>query len=227
MAVFFNKNKINMSMIKLRQTKHEVIATIGRRTGQRKKIATIAVYIPPWYNAYQNRSVLDFISESITAIKRKYNNPHIIVAGDFNQGKIRDSVKKHPDIKVIPNEATRNNEELDQVATSLWDVVVDKGTIELISTPDGVTSDHRVVQMSFRMPRVSSYEIQKYSNRLITDEGCLRFGQWARSQSWGKVLGDRPVSEAVENLHKLFEEGMDVSFEKKRNGQRKRVNQFG
>ena len=56
-AICYNSERIQMSHAKLPPSKHEVLATIGRRVGQRRKIVCIVVYIPPHYNAEQNRSL--------------------------------------------------------------------------------------------------------------------------------------------------------------------------
>ena len=46
-AVIYRKDRIEMSIVKIPKTEYEIMATIGRRPSQRKKILTIAAYFPP------------------------------------------------------------------------------------------------------------------------------------------------------------------------------------
>ena len=46
-AICFKNSLIDMSRIKLPPTKHEIVGAIGRRVGQRRKFAVLAVYLPP------------------------------------------------------------------------------------------------------------------------------------------------------------------------------------
>lgn len=65
--------------------KYEIVAAIGRRTGQRRKVAVIGAYLPPAMKAEQVKQCLREINDSIVHVKQKYADPYIIVAGDFNK----------------------------------------------------------------------------------------------------------------------------------------------
>lgn len=82
-AICYNKNTIDMCKAKIPPTKHEVFAAVGRRMGQRRKIVALAVYIPPWYNAEQNRSLFNYTNDAILALRSKYDDPIIIMGGGF------------------------------------------------------------------------------------------------------------------------------------------------
>ena len=70
-AICYAPARIQMSRIKLPPTKNEIIAAIGRRVGQRRKIAVIAVYLPPAMRADQIRRCLKDTNDSILHIKHK------------------------------------------------------------------------------------------------------------------------------------------------------------
>ena len=72
MAICFNKNTVAFCKAKIPPSKHETYAAIGRRAGQRRKIAVLIVYIPPSYNAEQNRSLYNHVNDAVLAIKSKY-----------------------------------------------------------------------------------------------------------------------------------------------------------
>ena len=84
-AICYEPARSQMSRIKLPPTKNEIIAAIGRRVGQRRKIAVIAVYLPPAMRADQIRRCLKDTNDSILHIKHKYADPYILLAGDFNK----------------------------------------------------------------------------------------------------------------------------------------------
>ena len=64
-AVVFNKNVIQMTRARLPQSKFEVVAAVGRRTGQWKKIVAVTVYIPPWYPAERSRKALRYVNDCL------------------------------------------------------------------------------------------------------------------------------------------------------------------
>ena len=80
-AIGFNTKKIEMSKAKIPPNKHEIYAAIGRRRGQRRKIAVLVVYIPPSYNAERTRSLYRATNDALMAIQNKYAN--ILLGGRF------------------------------------------------------------------------------------------------------------------------------------------------
>ena len=46
-AICYRTDKIQMSKAKIPPTKHEIYAAVGRRTGQRRKLVAVVIYIPP------------------------------------------------------------------------------------------------------------------------------------------------------------------------------------
>ena len=102
-AVCYRTDRVQFTKAKILPSNHEIFAVIGRRTGQRKKIAVIVVYVPPHYNADQNRSLYKATNNAIHAIKSKYDDPYIIYGGDFNRRSLalsacdpRDQANNHP-----------------------------------------------------------------------------------------------------------------------------------
>ena len=160
-AVCFNTERIQLVKAKLPPTKHEVMAAVGRRTGQRRKVVFIVVYIPPYYNAEQNRSLFRYTNDAVLKIKSKYDDPYIVYGGDFNRRNFRASVVDYPDIREIHTQATRGNAVLDIIASNMNDTLIDCGVSEAIVTEEGVETDHLTVFATFRMPRVPNYNIEE------------------------------------------------------------------
>ena len=214
LAICYNSKKIQMSKAKIPPSKHEIFAAVGRRVGQRRKIVTIVVYVPPWYNAQQNRSLYNATNESILATKRKYSDPYIVIAGDFNRRNMLEATRDYPDIKTIRTGPTRGDSTLDLIATNFNESLIDFGTTSPVYSADQVESDHMTVFAQFRMQKVPSYEIQKYSYYHMSEEGHNRFKEWAERQSWTEVTRHGlNVSKRVEILHNMFKEAMDQCYE--------------
>ena len=154
-----NNNCVSMSKCHIPNSKYEVIAAIGRRTGQRKKILVIAAYIPPSYTAEENKSCIEYLSDTITSLKNRYNDPHIFVGVDFNKRDINKTVKDYPDLRTVQTGPTRGNAVLDIIATSAHKELIEAETFPPVENEDGTPSDHRVVLMCVRMPRVPSYTV--------------------------------------------------------------------
>ena len=100
-AIFFDKSKIAVSRARLPHSKHEVVAAIGRRTGQRRKCLLIGVYLPPWYNAAQNASFYNYVNDCLTILLNRYDDPYVILAGDFNRRDLNRATGNFPQIKVV------------------------------------------------------------------------------------------------------------------------------
>ena len=213
--ICFDKTRIQMSRSKLLPSKHEVLAAIGRRTGQRRKIAVVVAYVPPWYNAQQNRSFYSYINDVILALKTKYENPIILIGADFNRRDMREATRDYPEMAPVLTGPTRDQATLDAFVSNINSMIIDQGTLDLLYSDEGVQSDYRAVFCSFWIPRVPSYNIQKYSYFHIDEEEILSFGEWLKRQSWNDVIEKRDASSMVVELHKLYEEGVAACFKKK------------
>ena len=213
-AICFRSSRIQMSKAKIPPSKHEVFAAVGRRVGQRRKVVVLAIYIPPWYNADQNRSLFKYTNDAIMALKIKYEDPYFMVAGDFNRRDFRLATNEYPDIKSITTGPTRGDAVLDVIGSNMNDTIIDCGTVEPITSGDGVPTDHRTVFSQFRVPRVPDYTIESYSYLHLNEEGHEKFGRWISGRDWTDLLGETDANEAVEKLHQAFDIGLAASYTK-------------
>ena len=171
LAVCFNSARVQFCKAKIPPTKHEVFATIGRRVGQRRKVVVLAIYVPPWYNADQNRSLFKYTNDAILAIKSKYENPYIIVAGDFNRRDFRLATNEHTEIKAVTTGPTRGAAVLDVIGSNMNDNVIDCGVTAAIASEEGIETDHGTVFCQFRMPRVPTYSVETFTYLHMNSEG--------------------------------------------------------
>ena len=214
-AICYNAETIEMTQVKINESEFEIVAAIGRRVGQRRKIQVVAVYIPPSYDADQNEAHLNAVKDIIINLRRRYDNPYTMLAGDFNKRDAKKATADFPDMKIIPTPPTRGTNVLDIIITSFNDILIDSGVTDPIECMEGMKSDHKTVFAKFRMPRVPSYEIQDYEYYHITQEACQAFANWAETQTWKTVYdGDSPDTK-VQALESLIAQGMKRAFKKK------------
>ena len=214
LAICFNTNRINFVKAKIPPSKHEVYAAVGRRVGQRKKIVVLAVYVPPWYNSDQNKSLYKYTNDSLMVLKSKYEDPYIVVCGDFNRRDFKLATREYPDIKPVTTEATRGNTVLDIIGTNMNASLIDQGVVAPIVSETDMATDHATVYCQFRMPRVPAYTVQNYSYLHMTDQGHEAFGEWLQKVDWSSLYSLKTVNEAVDELHKKFEEGLELSYKR-------------
>ena len=212
-AVCFNTNKIELTKAKIPPCKHEIYAAVGRRAGQRRKVVVLIAYVPPSYNAQQNKSFYKSMNDAMMTLKNKYNDPYVIIGGDFNRRSIYEATREYPDIRPISTGPTRGDATLDVLLTNFNDSLVDAGTTSSIFNETGVETDHKTVFTVHRMPRVPSYEIQNYSYYHIEGEGDKKFGCWLDNQDWMPVLTAETPSLKTQELHRLFDQGMSECYE--------------
>ena len=87
------------------------------------------------------------MAESIIEAKRRYREPYIVVAGDFNQWGIAATLADFNEVKEADVGPTRNAATIDWVFVSFGDRLTDAGTVsplEVDPGEPGAPSDHRV-----------------------------------------------------------------------------------
>ena len=57
----------------------EVLAAVATLKGHSRKMVVMACYLPPSMDAVSSAECLNFIVDSIHVVKRRYENPHIVV----------------------------------------------------------------------------------------------------------------------------------------------------
>ena len=77
-AFLYDRTKIDLRSVKTMNSEFELMAAIGRRRGQRKKILLIGVYVPPSYDAETSDRCVDFINDTLVQLRSRYNNPCLL-----------------------------------------------------------------------------------------------------------------------------------------------------
>ena len=210
-ALCYKKESMTVVRAKIPHSKHELLACIVRRKGQRRKIAIIVAYVPPWYNKHQNDSVLKTINDAILHVKNIYDDPYILLGGGFNRRDSRRASTDTPSIKPILTGPTKGNSVLDIMSSNFNNLLTDTGATSPISNDDNTSTNHLTVFAQFRM-RVPSYEVTSYSYYHITEEGNEKFGKWLEDNS-PIVNAEESATQMVSRLEKDFSNAMNVAYE--------------
>ena len=120
----------------------------------------MVIYLPSWYNAEQNRSLYRHTNDVLLVLRIKYENPYILVGGDFNRRSLAEATRDFPDVKPIHTGPTRHDSVLDVLACNFSTSTVNCGTVDPIFNALGSESDHLTHHASFWMPRVPRYKIE-------------------------------------------------------------------
>lgn len=129
-----------MSRIRLPPSKSEIVAAIGRRVGQRRKIAVLATYLPPAMKSQQVRRSLRDVNDAIIHIKQKYMDTYILIAVDFNKANLDTALTDHADIKVIRTGPTCGTNVLDIISSNLNNMLIESGTTDPIRSENDIPS---------------------------------------------------------------------------------------
>ena len=212
-AIVYKKGDLQLQQIKT-GSRREVVAAIGRRTGQRRKIVVMVAYIPPSLNADESDAALNEISELIGVYKRRYNSPYFLIGGDFNKRRIGSELRRYSDIQLVQTPPTRDNNTLDLVFTNFSEYVTESGVTEAICSQTGTGTDHLTVFVNAQIPRVPQYQVEEYTYLKQTDEGDSKLAEFLKGQDWDELMQGKSSNEMVNELHRVFDEGMEASYKR-------------
>ena len=93
--------------------------------------------------------------DTITSLKNKYSDPYVVIGGDFNKRNFNQAIRDFRDLRTVSTGPTRGGATLDIIATNQHSNIVHASTLPPIENEEGTQSDHRVVLVKIRMPRVT------------------------------------------------------------------------
>ena len=104
-----------------------------------------------------------YVADAVTEMKRRYREPTILVAGDFNQWNIDDYLGDFIDIKEVGVGPTRGAASIDRIFTNAApDLVRSGGTVPPLDSEDsdtGADSDHRVAYTRLELKKCRTFEL--------------------------------------------------------------------
>ena len=212
-AIVYKNSDITMQQLKVGGD-YEIVAALGRRTGQRRKVVVICAYIPPNFDAEDGDGVLAKIVDLIGTYKRKYNSPYFVIGGNFNKREIGRELRTYPDLSLVQTPPTRGKNVLDLVLTNFPQYITEAGVTEAICNSTGTQTDHKTVFINARIPRVPHYTTETYEYIKQTEQGDIKLESYLRKIDWKEKLKDcTEPTEMVTRLHEFFEHDMSTRYE--------------
>ena len=170
----------------------EVLAAAGSVKGHRRKFVVIGCYLPPGYTKQRGKEALGYIEDLVIYLKRRFEDPYLVVAGDFNQWKIDACLADFVDVKEVDVGPTRGSRSIDRIFTNMSRSVEESGSLEPLETEEieGIVrkSDHRVAYVKISLERRQTFKWETYQYRHYNDKSVDRFKGWVVMHGWEEVL---------------------------------------
>ena len=188
-AVVWREKLGSFRQVEIGAGSFEVLAVAGSIRGYSRKFVVVAVYIPPNYDRTRGAEAIGRVEDAVIELKRRYGDPYLIIAGDFNQWKVQEGLDNFADISEIKVGNTRGNKAIDRVFSNLSRSVEESGTLAPLETEEeGRQSDHRVAYAKIVLRKNRRFEWVSYSYRRYTDHAAAKFREWIVWHDWASVL---------------------------------------
>ena len=189
--------EINMHKIKptvRNDDDFEVLPVYGGMKSHLRKFVVIACYLPPNYCRKKGLAAMEYITE----VKRKYKDPYLFVAGNFNQWEIEQPLQDFADVGEVDVGNTRGDRCIDRIFTNLRRSVLEAGTLAPLETEVGEDedreaarkSDHRIAYCKLNVPKLQSFVWESYSYRYFSKEAEEAFKSWIVNHRWDEVVSE-------------------------------------
>ena len=125
-------------------------------------------------------------------MKRKFDDPYIIISGDFNQWSIDSTLEDFPDLGEVNVGPTRGSRSIDRTFLNLQRCFHVAGTLPPLEADNdavGAPSDHRISYITTALPRVQAFTWLNYSYRFFNEDSVKKFRSWIIMEEWQDVLG--------------------------------------
>ena len=191
---------------------HEVLAVAGRVHGIKEKVCCLVCYAPPNLTPTRSTELLEYVSDVVSELKRKFRDSLIIVGGDFNQWPVEDILEDHPDLTESKHGPTRGDLSIDRTFTNFGRSISEALTLEPLETEDGRVSDHKIAFTRADFPKPKSGKIT-YSFRAYTERGAENFCQSLTTQSWQEVYSAPSSTAKVIVFQRILMALLEACFE--------------
>ena len=206
-AIAFDVRKMKLTKYRVNTRGFELVCATGKINNESRKLAVIAVYLPPKQTKNKTKEFCEVISDIIGKLKIELKDPYIILAGDINKKNIKPAFEEYTDIKQGPSLATRGGTALDLVFTNLGDPTKVRSRPPL-NADSGPKSDHNVLVLHHRLSHRHNFRKITIKHRRITEEGVKNFNRNVTLVDWRGIEGDNP-SETVNRVNSVLLKIMD------------------
>lgn len=213
-ALAFDTVSADFKVVKLAENKYEILCCVGSIDGVGKKVAVLVVYIPPQTNAATVEKINEFIGDSVETIIEKYDDPHIVITGDFNKKNVTECLGDFPEIQLIQTPATRGEACLDKCYSNLTPFIKNSRVLPPLESNDGTTeSDHKIIMVHSLFTRIHVFKKRKIRFRPYTKRGEKVFGELLINTDWSYL--DKTEKESATLMAERLDEYVSIAFPEK------------
>ena len=193
-AVIWKESVCSLKQVDLKvpnPQEFEVLVAAGSLHGHTRKLVVVACYIPPNYSKKKGNDALEYVSDTVVELKRRFKDPYLLIAGDFNQWKVDACLEDFVDLKEAMVGPTRGGREIDRIFTNMSRKITESGTLSPLETEEeSIRSDHRVAYCRMTVPRHEKYVWERYTYRHYTQDAEEAFKRWIVMYPWTELVGD-------------------------------------
>ena len=221
-AIFGRSSSAKLSVVDMiNPENYEVLCVAGKINKIKEKVVVIAVYIPPNYTKTKADLCLDYISDAVSEVKRKFESPVIMVAGDWNQWDVKRVLDEHPDLAEVDHGPTRGDNKIDKFLVNFQRSVVESDVLPPLDDGQGRESDHRIAFVKTKFRIIQDKKVT-YSYRHYTEAGARNFQAWVANHDFSPVLMATDVNQKLELFLACLGQKMDQFFPYKTTVKRER-----
>lgn len=181
----------------------EVVAATSKLKGV-GKVAVVGAYIPPNYTAARASECIEYISDVISELKRRLEDCHITLAGNFNQWPIERICGEHPDMREVVHGPTRGDQKIDKTFVNFFSKITKSDTLEPLEDKNGGLSNHRLSFFLASFPHQPTEKIS-FTYRPYSEPAAEALVLKLATLSWNEVL----VAETPDMKEKAFQAIID------------------
>ena len=169
-AILYNKQLVALKEYTVCKNNFEVVTAVGKLPNIKNKLIIISAYAPPRLTASQRDGLLKLIGDIINKAKRYFDDPFVVLGGDFNQTHAEAVTDRFADIKLLDSAATWGTHVLDKILTNL--PACTTAVKQPLESQCGTrTSDHRTLVVSTFIQNIDKFTIRTVEFRKYTKEG--------------------------------------------------------
>ena len=214
-ALIVDNKRADFKEIKIKNNRFELLCcqgTVGKMT---RKVVVFVIYLPPKMTVNDLNECCSVLSTNIEMVKTKYDDPLIIITGDFNKKKIGPGIEDYPDLKLIQTKPTRQGAHLDLVFTNFEQLIMSTHTLPpLESNDDNSKSDHDIIMTTCKTETRHHFTKKTITFRPYTARGEEMFGRMLLGQDWSTIYSET-CDEAALKLTTILDGFMNTCFPEK------------
>lgn len=102
----------------------------GLLRGHSRKLVVVACYIPPNCTRVRGSGALEFITDTVISMKRRFNDTYIVVVGHYNQCNVDVALSDFADISEVQVGNTRHDRSIHRIFLNMGRTVTESGTLD-------------------------------------------------------------------------------------------------